>query len=110
MHAIHNSHLQPRVTKETQTAEQQMTCLKIWHLKKKTFTPHFGIFHHACLNIHKVFIFCTAVCVCKCCMNVKVGGEETEGERCVEKGEIIGGSEGGSEGGADDGSVDGFYF
>ena len=44
-------------------------------------------------------------------MNVKgVGGEETEGEGCVEKGEIIGGRGGGGEGGPDDGSVDGFYF
>lgn len=38
------------------------------------------------------------------------GGEETEGEGCVEKGEIIGGRGGGGEGGADDGSVDGIYF
>lgn len=40
-----------------------------------------------------------------------VGGwEETEGEGCVEKREIIEGRGGGREGGADDGSVDGFYF
>lgn len=38
------------------------------------------------------------------------GREETEGEGCVEKGEIIGGRGGGREGGADDGSVDRFYF
>lgn len=43
-------------------------------------------------------------------MNVKGLREETEGERCVEKGEIIGARGGGREGGPDDGSVDGFYF
>lgn len=36
--------------------------------------------------------------------------EETEGEGCVEKGEILGGREGGREGGADDESEDHFHF
>lgn len=36
--------------------------------------------------------------------------EETEGERCGAKGEIIGGRGSGGEGGADDESVDRFYF
>lgn len=42
-------------------------------------------------------------------MNVKAEGGRKK-ERCVVKGEIIGGRVGGRAGGADDGSVDGFYF
>lgn len=81
--------------------------------KKKAVTPHLCV------------CFPTSVCVCardrvleytarRCVRAVPYecegGGEETEGEGCVEKGEIIGGRGGEREGGADDGSVDRFYF
>lgn len=64
---------------------------------------------------HSVHIYTQSVYSAWQCVKVVLyecegGGEETEGEGCVEKGEIIAGRGGGREGGADDGSVDGFYF